>query len=82
MLTVEMKSMRTDGSASVRLDTWGLHANDLFATIILATSAELVLSSQAAVISVSVHLESTDIIVNTVSVLRSFEASLIKAFYL
>lgn len=80
MLSMEMRYTRTDGSASARLDTWARLVSGLFAITIPATSVERVLSSRAAVISVSARLESTDIIANTVSVSRSFETSFIKAF--
>lgn len=69
-LTMEAKFSTTDGSASVPLGTWERHANGRFATTIHATMAALVWSSLAAAISACARLESTDIIVNTVRMVR------------
>lgn len=69
-LTMEAKLSTTDGSASAPLGTWERHASDRFATTVHATLAALVWNSLAVDISACARLESTDIIVNTVRIVR------------
>lgn len=66
-LLMKMQSLRIAGSASAQPDILEHLVNDQFVRIILATLVELVLNSLEVATSVSAHLESTDIIVNTVS---------------